>query len=36
MLYKANIDCIKALQSSDELIIKNLMGDVFRHYKVED
>ena len=36
MLYKANIDCIKALQASDELVIKNLMGDVFRHYKVED
>ena len=36
MLYKANADCIKALQASDELVIKNLMGDVFRHYKVED
>mgnify|MGYP003634089547 FL=1 len=35
MLYKANADCIKALQASDELVIKNLMGDVFRHYKVE-
>jgi len=36
MLYKANADCIKRLQISDKLVIKTLMNDVFRHYKVED
>tara|TARA_R110001592_G_scaffold152963_1_gene380946 strand:- start:247 stop:480 length:234 start_codon:yes stop_codon:yes gene_type:complete len=36
MLYKHNIDCIKKLISAEKIIIKNLMDDVFRHYKVED